>query len=421
VDGSMAPAQWFAGDSARKRTVKVDADRRAFANVDLAIYDPVFDVACLSVDAELAAAASARPSRADTYRQAYEDETGSKVPAERWLLLQTIHLWDRIRLGDGEPSSLRRAMSRVSQRYFAEVYLQDVETPGHGPLVALDIDGVLEGEAIGVAALTRASAISLRALLRHGYRPVLMTGRSLDEVRDRCASLKLAGGAAEYGSVIYDHATGAAMSLLSEHRLRNIARAREAVGRLPDVLVDAAYRHSVRAYSTDAGGRRRAPDVTAVEHALAAAGLQGSVETIKGESQIDIVAVDAAKATALVHLTRHLGAGADGIAMVVGDGPSDIGAFKLARIAVAPAHAPAVVRAAARRKTKLAYQRALYDAVRMLIGHRPGACRICRTERMPADRKALIALLSAQERGVRSMAMVALSLSVRNMWKAVRP
>ena len=421
VDGSMAPAQWFAGDSARKRTVKVDADRRAFANIDLATYDPVFDVACLSADAELAAETATRQSRPDIYRQAYEDATGSKVLAERWLLLQTLHLWDRIRLGDGEPSSLRRAMSRVLQRYFAEVYLQDVETSSEGQLVALDVDGVLEGEAIGVASLTRASAISLRALLRHGFRPVLMTGRSLDEVKDRCASLKLAGGVAEYGSAIYDHATGTSMSLLSEHRLRNVARAKDAVGRLPGVTVDAAYRHSVRAYVVDAGGRRRAPDVAAVEQALAAAGLQGSVETIHGEAQVDIVAVDVAKATGLAQLARQLGAGADGIALAVGDGPSDIGAFKLARIAVAPAHAPAAVRAAARRKTKFAYQRALFDAVRTLIGHRPGGCPVCRTGRMPGDRKAMIGLLSAQERGVDSMAAVALSLAVRNAWKAVKP
>jgi len=311
-------------------------------------------------------------------------------------------------------------MSRVAQRYFAEVYLHDASTPAEGPLIALDVDGVLEGEAIGVASLTRASAISLRAMLRHGYRPVLMTGRSLAEVKDRCATLKLAGGVAEYGSAIYDHASGIATSMLSEHRLRNVARARDTVGRLTGVMVDTDYRHSVRAYVSGADGRRRAPDTASVEQALAAAGLQGSVYLITGDAQVDIVAIDSAKSTALVELARALGAGQDGIELVVGDGPSDIAAFQLARLAVAPAHAPAAVRAAARRKTPLAYQRALYDAVRMVIGHRPGACRVCRVDRMPADRKALIALLSAQERGVRSMAAVALSLSIRNAWKGVR-
>jgi hydroxymethylpyrimidine pyrophosphatase-like HAD family hydrolase len=420
IDGSMAPGQWFAGDSARKRTVKVDADRRAFANLDLATYDPVFDVASLSADAELAAAETPRAGRLDAYRETYETTTGSKISAERWFLLQTLHLWDRLRLGEGDQSSLRRAMSRVAQRYYAEVFLEGVSTPVNGPLVALDIDGVLEGEAIGVAALTKSSALALRALLGHGFRPVLMTGRSLSEVRDRCATLSLAGGVAEYGSVIYDHARGTATSMLSEHRLRNVARARDAVSRLAGIEVDDAYRHSVRAFSVGPFGRRRAPDVAMIEQAIQGARLAASVEVIAGDSQVDIIAVDAAKETALGVLARQLGAGTDGIALAVGDGPRDIGAFRLAWVAVAPAHAPAAVRAAARHKTKHPYQAGLADAVRMVIGHRPGACPSCRMPRMSADRAALIALLSAQERGVRSMGAVALKLELRNLLDRLR-
>jgi hydroxymethylpyrimidine pyrophosphatase-like HAD family hydrolase/adenine/guanine phosphoribosyltransferase-like PRPP-binding protein len=420
VDGSMAPAHWFAGVGQPRRTIKLDADRRAFANVDLASYDPVFDVAGLSADAELEADETSRAGRRDAYRDMYETATGSNVSAERWFLLQTLHLWDRLRLGEGGESSLRRAMSRAAQRYYAEVFLEGIAIPAAGPLVALDVDGVLEGQAIGVPALTRSSALSLRALLRHGFRPVLMTGRSLAEVRDRCATLGLAGGVAEYGSVVYDHARGTVTSMLSEHRLRNVARAREAVARLQGVAVDADYRYSVRAFAVGAAGRRRTPDLAAIEQALRGAGLAASVELIPGDAQVDIVAVDVAKGTALAELTRRLGAGADGIALAVGDGPRDVSAFGLARIAVAPAHAPAAVRAAAERKTSQAYQRGLAEAVRMLIGHRPGACATCRPPRMTSDRDALIALLSAQERGVRSMAAVALALELRNLLDRAR-
>jgi hydroxymethylpyrimidine pyrophosphatase-like HAD family hydrolase len=419
VDGSMAPAQWFAGDSGRRRTVKIDADRRAFANLDLASYDPVFDLASLSADAELAAPEASLPWHTDEYRAAFEART-SKVAPERWFLLQLLHLWDRLRLGDGEGSALRRAMSRVAQRYFAEVYLQDAATVFEGSLVALDIDGVLEGEAIaGVTSLTRSSALALRALQRHGYRPVLMTGRSLADVEDRCATLGLAGGVAEYGSVLYD-ARGSTVSMLSEHRLRNVARAREAIARVPGVQVDPAYRYSVRAFMNTREGRRRAPDAPLIEDALQSAGLHGSVEVIVGDSQVDVVAVDASKGTGLAKLAHLLGAASDGIALAVGDGPRDIDAFRLARLSVAPAHAPAAVRAATSRKVRRPYQLGLYDAVRLLIGHRPGTCRRCRMNRMPADRAALIALLSAQERGVHSMADVAAKLAFRNLWELFR-
>jgi adenine/guanine phosphoribosyltransferase-like PRPP-binding protein len=184
VDGCMAPHNWFAGYGWPRSIRKVDADRRAFANLDLASYDAVYDLASFAADAELIGAGSG-----DASRRAYEQATGETVSAERWFLLQVLHLWDRQRLGLGEDSALRRAMSRAAQRYFAEVFLNGTRTPAHGPLVALDIDGVLEGEALGFSCLTGASAIALRALLRHGFRPVLITGRSLAEVRDRCAAL----------------------------------------------------------------------------------------------------------------------------------------------------------------------------------------------------------------------------------------
>jgi hypothetical protein len=221
---------------------------------------------------------------------------------------------------------------------------------------------------------------------------------------------------AEYGSVVYDHSRGVTVGMLSEHRLRNVARARDAIARIPGVQIDAAYRHSVRAFIAGREGRRRAPGAALIEEALHGAGLRGSVEVVPGDSQVDVVAIDATKAAGLAELARLLGAGSDGIALAVGDGPRDIDALRLARLSVAPAHAPVEVRAATRRKVRRAYQRGLYDAVRMLIGHRPGACRVCRLNRRPADRSALIALLSAQERGVRSMVDVAAALALRNLW-----
>ena len=391
IDGSMAVNNWFAGDRWPQSTRKVDTDRRAFANLDLASYDAIFDLASLAVDAELLGANSEA-----AYRHAYEDATATAITPERWFLLQALHLWDRQRLGDGDESALRRAMSRAAQRYFAEGFLSDTEAPVSGRFAALDVDGVLEGEAAGFSSLTRASATALRALLRHGFRPVLMTGRSLAEVRDRCVSLHLAGGVAEYGSVLYDHATGVTRSMLSAAQLEAVRRAREAVSGLTGVALDPAYEHSVRAFRPAPEGHRRAPDAGVVRSALLAAGVAGSVEMIAGDSQIDIVAAGVSKGRALAELVAGYGSGP--VALAVGDGTRDVSAFRAARLAVAPAHAPAVVRAAAR-VTRHGYQAGLLEAVGMLIGHRPGGCRTCSLPAMPRERVRLLALLSAQERG----------------------
>lgn len=392
IDGNMAADNWFAGDRWPHSTRKVDGDRRAFANLDLASYDAVFDLASLAADAELLGASSG-----DAYRRAYEEATATTISAERWFLLQALHLWDRQRLGDGDESALRRAMSRASQRYFAQVFLTETFVPAEGPVVALDVDGVLEGEAVGFSSLTRASAAALRALKRHGFRPLLVTGRSLADVKDRCITLGLAGGAAEYGSVVYDHATGVARSILSSAQLEAVQRARDAVLGLSNVALDAACEHSVRAFVPGTEGRRRAPDANIMRSALAEAGVAESVEMIVGDSQIDIVAAGVSKGAGLAELSAVAGYGP--IAMAVGDGPRDITAFHAARLAVAPAHAPATVRAAAGRVTRHGYQAGLSEAVEMLIGHRPGGCPICSLPPMSRERVRLFTVLSAQERG----------------------
>lgn len=79
-------------------------------------------------------------------------------------------------------------------------------------LCAFDLDGVLETRWHDFPAITPAGALALRALSRHGFRPVLATGRSLREVQSRCAAYRLAGGVAEYGAVIYDHIRGQTLS-----------------------------------------------------------------------------------------------------------------------------------------------------------------------------------------------------------------
>jgi len=395
VDGSMGPGRWFRGASAARRLQKIDFDRRAFSNLDLASYDPVYDLASFAADVD-----------SDDVRATYEKAAGASITAERWFLLQAVHLWDRLRLGDGDEAWLRRALSRTAQRYFAEVFLEGVATPPEGPLVALDIDGVLEGEAVGISSLTMSSAMALRALLRHGYRPVLMTGRSLPEVVDRCRTLGFAGGVAEYGSAVYDHRRESSASLLSREQTSAVARARAAVASVAGVTLDSSYCCSVRAFRLGSDSRRRAPDASAIARMVSGA----SVELIPGDSQIDMVAAGVDKGAALARLAQMLGASLDGIALAVGDGARDVSAFGLARISIAPAHAPAAVRKAAGRTTRKGYQAGLADAVHALIGHRPGACPACRMGDMPAERRDMLRLLSAQERGRASMVATGVSL-----------
>src|SRR5205814_365637 len=84
----------------------------------------------------------------------------------------------------------------------------------------------LETDTLGYPTLSPAGALALRALLAHGYRPVLATGRSTGEVRERCRAYGLPGGVAEYGSAIYHAATDRTCSLVGPAEAASLARQR---------------------------------------------------------------------------------------------------------------------------------------------------------------------------------------------------
>src|SRR5207248_10095487 len=109
-----------------------------------------------------------------------------------------------------------RAMASIYQRYFAGLFASDLVPHGSGPLCAIDIDGVLETRWLSFPALAPAGAQALRTLNRHGYRVILVTGRSLSEFRERCATYRLTGGVAEYGAALHEQLSGNELSLLVE-------------------------------------------------------------------------------------------------------------------------------------------------------------------------------------------------------------
>ena len=93
-------------------------------------------------------------------------------------------------------------MARFDQRYLARKLLGDISGDADGPLCAIDVDGVLETRLWTAPVIGPDGALALRALARHGYRAVLVTGRSVEELRERCSAYRLAGGAAEYGAAV---------------------------------------------------------------------------------------------------------------------------------------------------------------------------------------------------------------------------
>lgn len=396
VDGSTALSNWFADEDSRGRYVKVDFAKRSFWNLGLISYDAAFD---------LAGAALSSPSEAtaDQLRSKYTRLVGESIGEERWLLYELAHLWGAGRTGPEHALELQRRSARSLQRFIARLFLADLEPAQDGPLCALDLDGVLETETLGFLGMTSSGAMALRALIAHGYRPVLASGRSAAEVADRCRSYGLAGGVAEYGAVVYTTAPEYADVLLSDADRNLLARVRATLAARDDVHIDDAYRHAVRAFCVDRRGRRGPLDRQTVAAVLAASGESALIRPVMGEGQTDFVASGVDKGRAVRALAARLGQPDNGdgglLALAVGDTAADLPMLREAALAFAPANAQATLRREGVEVLPAPCQAGLAQAAERLLGHEPGACPACRAPQLSPEAALLLEVLSAGERG----------------------
>ncbi|WP_116199065.1 HAD family hydrolase [Amycolatopsis circi] len=373
VDGATGLRHWFRGPAGLS---KADADVRDFANTDLACYDPVYDLAGIdpgSSDPEFVAALR---------RELPSDP-------ERFLLYELVHLWDRERAGRAAP----RAGARAMQRYLAEVLPAAPPAPD-GELVAFDVDGVLESDALGFSMATPTAVVALRALHVHGFRPVLATGRSTDEVAERCATYGLVGGVAEYGSAIF--VDGTAHDLVPAAGKHALSAVRAALSAREDVLLDMDFEHVVRARRASGGAL---PGELA-DRVLAGLPDAAQVRVIRGVGQTDFVSAGVDKGAALRLLSEKLGAP---VALAIGDTGTDLPMLRLAAVGCAPANADRAVRASGVRVLRRGYARAVSQAAERLLGHRPGTCDACRPPARSRRTRTLLTVLDASNGGARGL------------------
>jgi hydroxymethylpyrimidine pyrophosphatase-like HAD family hydrolase len=271
----------------------------------------------------------------------------------------------------------------------------DTRAPSDGALCALDVDGVLETGELGFPALAPVAALALRALARHGWRAVIVTGRSAEEVRSRCAAYPLAGGVAEYGAVVVDATSASTSTLLSDAEAADMRDLRKRVAALSGVFVDPAFGSVVRAYRLD--GDRRA-GLSEAEIAAVASG-DANVEPVRGRSQTDLRPSGVDKALGARALAMALGATSDRpLGFAVGDSASDLAMFALAERAYVPSNA-AELRSPTVRVTGAPYAAGFARAVATELGHAPGACAVCAPPALSSEAALLLGALAPQGQG----------------------
>ncbi len=391
IDGRMT-ADRFLPMGEDGSWIKADFADGAFSNRDLWCYDPIVDLAAIADELGRPAEVLAAWGRAG----------GVPVEPSRWMLLRLVAAWDRHRHGGLPQPAYGRTISRILADHIGDLYLSDLPAMT-GPWCVTDVDGVLETAVFdGGTAPGRLGGESLRALVAHGYRVVPATGRSVPEVLQRCEAWSLPVGIAEYGAALI--VDGEVFDLRDARQRAAVDEARAWLSSREGIVVDDAYEHSVRAWRTRDGRGRHPLDPEDVESLLAALG--GAIGVVPGEDQTDLVATGVSKHSAVRSMLERLDPDALAVdrplALAVGDGPADLGLLGLGTLSVAPAHAGEDVRAAANHSVRGSYQQGFADAVRQLIGHRPGSCPTCGV-RVDAPSAALMGALSIHEAGVRGM------------------
>jgi hydroxymethylpyrimidine pyrophosphatase-like HAD family hydrolase len=297
-------------------------------------------------------------------------------------------------------------MSSACLRYLHESF-RDHHPARAGALCGIDIDWVLEARWLFFPAPSPAGMLAIRALTSHGHRPVIATGRSLGEVRERCAHYGVAGGVAEYGAAVYDHLSGQARDLLEADERVLMEELRNVLRDLPGVFVDPAYRHSIRAYEVSGEGTRGLDSETTAR-ALERCRAAERVRAMSARSQTDFVPMRVDKGTGLVALAAELGElGEDRdeghlLALAVGDSSGDLPMLDLAARRFAPANAEAELWSQAESRVSgieivdQPVARGLLEAVARFLGHDPSGCPVCQPTRPPSrDALLLHAVLEA--------------------------
>ncbi len=410
IDGSMALTNWFTDNRSEKLSFKkLDFDEKAFGNFELFCYDPVFDLADLAV--------SCRENNfAELLRRAYENLSGGSVSPERWLLYHWVHLWNLQRIHElvnqwkkppisSEPLDVQKALAQSMQNYYSEIFFKGLVPNKYGAICAIDIDGVLETYQLGFPSLSPTGAMALRALTLHGFLPVLATGRSLDEVRERCVAYNLSGGVAEYGSVIYNHETGAVRSLLSCEDRTRLDFLGAVLAGIEGVYLDQEYHYSVRAYRLSPAGHRQGLSREMVEVVFSRLEPSMRIQAIQGESQTDFIIAGVNKGNGLRLLAAELRAGFESmeekqpLAFAIGDSASDLPMLRMAERSFAPSNADMKVRSSGVSILKQPGQLGMAKAVAQLLGHPPGDCPVCRSPSFSTETQILLGILAAQEKG----------------------
>lgn len=363
IDGNMQPAEWIQGPMG---LLKTDFEHHGMGKTALNVVDPAYDLADTILNFELS-----EDEERELLRR-YVQQCGDADVEERLFLFKLLAgIWSMYQAQD---NLFGKACTAERQRQFHKQFmrawnfltvqaarhcghqLQSRSLPQwHAPLVALDIDGVIDRRLFGFPSTTAAGILAFSALQAQQLSVVVNTARSVSEVKDYCQAYSLSGGIAEHGSYVWDAIARRGKSLISAETMHQLDKLSGRLREMPGVFLDDRHQYSIRAFtyqdkpqgllstlirslrsaSIGDGALTPLPPLV-IRQLLEELGLdrlrfhQTAIDTT-------IVAKDADKGTGLAAL-RDLVLEPEAQTIAVGDHEQDLSMFRIATKAFAPAN-----------------------------------------------------------------------------------
>jgi hydroxymethylpyrimidine pyrophosphatase-like HAD family hydrolase len=404
IDGKMGRDEWITGSCG---LLKTDYEHHGMGKSELNVVDPAYDLAETILTLALSPDEESRLIR--RYVEQSEDAGVeqrlfmNKLLAGFWAMdTAQAYLFGKPLVADRQQEFHHQFMSAWNfltvhtARYCGSFCRPPQALDWRSPLVALDVDGLLDRRLFGFPCTSAAGIEALSLLNAHGFSVALNTARSAAEVRDYCQAYHLAGGVAEHGSYLWDAVSQRERILINPEAMVQLDELRSHLRLLPGVFLDDRHQYSIRAFtyqdkprgllssllksarSFSIGGGAPAPLPTLVMHHLMKS--LGLDRLSFHHTTIDttIVAKDVDKGTGLSVL-RDWVLRPDAETIAVGDSQGDLPMFRAATHSFAPANVDCVreARLLGCQIVRHPYQRGLLEIAHSLVHPHGGSCEHC--------------------------------------------
>jgi len=393
IDGRMRQTEWIEGPQG---PLKIDYEHHGIGKSELNATDPAYDLAetimslALSTEEERKLILRYVEQTTDnnleqrlfinkllaglwTMSSAQEQLFYTSLPAERQQQLhqQFVRAW--------------HFLTEQAAAFCGALCGSARDVQWRSPLIALDIDGVLDRRRFGFPCTTGDGIEAISLLRAHGFCVAPNTARSVIEVKAYCQAYGFAGGVAEYGSYMWDAVKQRGQVLIGDEAARQLAELRAHLHRIPGLFIDDRYQHSIRAFTYQGkprgmrsalvsvlGGFGNRPGIPAPLSPLVVGDLitrLGLDRLSVHETAIDttVAAHETNKGSGLMAL-RDWVLGPDAETVAIGDSEADLQMFRVAKRCFAPAQIDCApeARLLGCQIAQHSYQRGLLEIARQL-------------------------------------------------------